>query len=83
MDNINILTDPIYSERTSPVSFFGPKRVKLLGVKFDDLPKIDLVLVSHNHYDSFDTKTLNRLVKRDNPQILLGIGNSYYLDLKI
>ncbi len=82
IDGVNIITDPIYSKRTSPFSFLGPKRVKLPGVKFEDLPKIDVVLISHNHYDSFDVKTLNKLIKRDNPKILFGIGNSYYLDEK-
>ena len=82
IDKINIITDPIYSKRTSPVSFFGPKRVKLPGVKFNDLPKIDVILISHNHYDSFDIKTLNKLIERDDPKILLGLGNSYYLDKK-
>ncbi|NRA73579.1 MAG: MBL fold metallo-hydrolase [Rickettsiales bacterium] len=80
MDGINIITDPIYSNRSSPVSFLGPKRVKLPGVKFEDLPKIDIILISHNHYDSFDIKTLNQLIVRDNPKILLGLGNAYYLD---
>ena len=79
IDGVNILTDPIYSERASTLSFFGPKRVKLPGVRFDDLPKIDLILISHNHYDSFDTKTIKDLINRDNPKILFGIGNSYYL----
>jgi L-ascorbate metabolism protein UlaG (beta-lactamase superfamily) len=79
MDNVNILTDPVYSKRTSPVSFLGPKRVKLPGIKFEDLPKIDVILISHNHYDSFDVETLDKLITRDNPKILFGLGNSYYL----
>ncbi len=80
MDGINILTDPIYSEHAAPFSFTGPKRVKDPGINFNDLPKIDLILISHNHYDSFDIDTLRKLKERDNPQILLGIGNRYYLD---
>ncbi len=79
MNGINILTDPIYSERTSPVSFAGPKRVKKPGVAFYDLPKIDAVVISHNHYDHFDVDTLEKLAKRDAPKIFLGLGNSYYL----
>lgn len=82
IDGVNILTDPIYSKRASPLIFIGPTRVKLPGIKFDDLPKIDLILISHNHYDSFDVKTLDRLIKRDNPKILFGLGNSYYLNQK-
>lgn len=56
--------------------------MKLPGVKFTDLPKIDVILISHNHYDSFDVKTLEKLIKRDDPKILFGIGNSYYLSKK-
>lgn len=82
IDGVNILTDPVYSKRTSPVSFLGPKRVKLPGVKFDDLPKIDLILISHNHYDSFDVKTLSQIIARDNPKILFGLGNAHYLKKK-
>lgn len=78
-DGVNILSDPVYSNRTSPLTFAGPKRVKRPGVKFDDLPKIDVIIISHNHYDSFDVRTLERLIKRDNPVILFGLGNSYYL----
>ena len=78
-DGVNILSDPVYSTRTSPLTFAGPKRVKRPGVKFDDLPKIDVIIISHNHYDSFDVRTLERLIKRDNPVILFGLGNSYYL----
>ncbi|MBL6785563.1 MAG: MBL fold metallo-hydrolase [Rickettsiales bacterium] len=79
-DGVNILSDPVYSKRTSPLTFAGPKRVKKPGVKFDDLPKIDIIIISHNHYDSFDVRTLERLIKRDNPVILFGLGSSYYLD---
>ncbi len=82
IDGVNIITDPIYSKRASPFSFAGPKRVKLPGIKFDDLPNIDIILISHNHYDSFDKKTLDDLIKRDNPYILFGIGNANYLKNK-
>jgi len=58
---VNILTDPIWSERASPVGFAGPRRVAAPGVRFEDLPPIDLVLVSHNHYDHLDLPTLKRL----------------------
>lgn len=79
MDGVNILTDPIWSQRASPFSWIGPKRVKRPGIKFKDLPPIDIVLVSHNHYDHMDTPTLKKLIERDQPKILFGIGNSYYL----
>ncbi len=57
----NILTDPIWSERASPISFAGPRRRRKPGVAWDDLPPIDLVLISHNHYDHLDLPTLRRL----------------------
>jgi len=79
MDGLNVLTDPIWSERASPVSFAGPKRVRPPGIRFDDLPPIDVVLISHDHYDHLDLPTLERLWKRDHPKILLGLGNDLLL----
>ncbi|HYD36098.1 MAG TPA: MBL fold metallo-hydrolase [Allosphingosinicella sp.] len=76
---LNLLTDPIWSERASPFSFIGPKRVRSPGVRFEDLPKIDLVLVSHNHYDHMDLPTLKRLWRRDRPHILTSLGNEAIL----
>ena len=76
---LNILTDPIWSDRASPFSFIGPKRVRAPGVRFEDLPKIDLVLVSHNHYDHMDLPTLKRLWRRDRPQIVTSLGNDRIL----
>jgi len=73
---LNILTDPIWSERCSPVSWAGPRRVVRPGIRFDDLPPIDVVLVSHNHYDHMDLPTLQRLARRDNPVVLTGLGNA-------
>jgi L-ascorbate metabolism protein UlaG (beta-lactamase superfamily) len=76
---LNILTDPIWSERASPFSFVGPKRVRAPGIRFEDLPKIDLVLVSHNHYDHMDLPTLKRLWERDRPAIVTSLGNETIL----
>jgi len=76
---LNILTDPIWSERASPFSFAGPRRVRAPGVRFEDLPKIDLVLVSHNHYDHMDLATLKRLWDRDRPLIVTSLGNDTIL----
>ena len=78
-EGVNIITDPIYSERASPFSFIGPKRYAEPGVAFDDLPKIDAVLISHNHYDHLDIPTLKRLVARDNPRIVVPLGNKDFL----
>jgi len=76
---LNILTDPIWSERASPFPFVGPRRVRAPGVRFEDLPRIDLVLVSHNHYDHLDLPTLRRLWDRDRPQIVTSLGNDSIL----
>ncbi len=72
---LNLLLDPVWSERASPVSFAGPKRVNAPGVTLDDLPPIDAVLVSHNHYDHLDTATLAWLTRRDRPRIVTPLGN--------
>jgi L-ascorbate metabolism protein UlaG (beta-lactamase superfamily) len=72
---LNILTDPVWSERTSPFAFIGPRRVRAPGVRFEDLPRIDLVLISHNHYDHLDLATLGRLWRRDRPLIVTSLGN--------
>ncbi|HEY2806568.1 MAG TPA: MBL fold metallo-hydrolase, partial [Gemmatimonadales bacterium] len=60
----NVLTDPVWSRRVSPVAFAGPKRHRAPGVKFEDLPSITLVLLSHNHYDHCDLATLRRIAAR-------------------
>ncbi|MBB4237934.1 MBL fold metallo-hydrolase [Rhizobium esperanzae] len=73
--DVNIVTDPLWSERASPVGFAGPKRVSPPGIAFDDLPAIDVVLLSHNHYDHLDIATLRRLVERDQPLIITPLGN--------
>ncbi|RFC63768.1 hypothetical protein DYI37_10570 [Fulvimarina endophytica] len=75
VSGVNILTDPVFSERASPVSFAGPRRVSPPGIAFEDLPLIDLVLVSHNHYDHLDLDTLARLAHRDNPLVVTPLGN--------
>jgi len=75
-DGIAILTDPIWSERASIVSWAGPKRVRKPGVAFDDLPHIDLVLLSHNHYDHLDLSTLNKLQQAFSPTILVAAGDA-------
>jgi L-ascorbate metabolism protein UlaG (beta-lactamase superfamily) len=61
---VNILTDPIWSERASPFAWIGPRRHRAPGVRFEDLPGIDFVLLSHNHYDHLDIATLRRLADR-------------------
>lgn len=75
----NLITDPVYSERVSPISWAGPRRVRSPGVALRDLPRIDVVLLSHNHYDHMDLPTLCWLNARDAPLIVTGLGNGYYL----
>lgn len=72
---LNILIDPVWSERVSPVSFAGPKRHNDPGIAFEKLPKIDVVLVSHGHYDHLDIATLSRLAKNDAPRVVTPLGN--------
>ncbi|TPG12138.1 MBL fold metallo-hydrolase [Sphingomonas oligophenolica] len=72
---LNILTDPVWSEKAGPFDLIGPRRVTAPGIRFDDLPPIDLVLVSHNHYDHLDKTTLAKLWKRDRPRIVTSLGN--------
>jgi L-ascorbate metabolism protein UlaG (beta-lactamase superfamily) len=73
---VGILTDPIWSERASPFRRTGPRRARKPGVTFDDLPKIDLILLSHNHYDHLDRATLSRLQKAFSPGILVAAGDA-------
>jgi N-acyl-phosphatidylethanolamine-hydrolysing phospholipase D len=76
----NILTDPIWSERCSPVSFAGPKRYTPPGVKIENLPKIDAVVISHNHYDHMDIPTLQILQNKFKPMFFVGLGNKEMLE---
>lgn len=76
IDGLNILTDPVWSYRVSPISFLGPSRVRPPGVRFEDLPKIDVVVVSHNHYDHLDLPTLRRLAEAHKPRYFVGLGNA-------
>jgi L-ascorbate metabolism protein UlaG (beta-lactamase superfamily) len=70
-NGLNILTDPIWSERASPLSWIGPRRRRKAGVSWEDLPPIDAVLISHNHYDHLDLPTLRRLAARGNSTFVL------------
>ena len=63
----SVLIDPVYSRRASPVSLAGPHRARAPGVRFEDLPTISLVLLSHNHYDHCDLRILRRLERCFHP----------------
>jgi len=73
-NGLNILTDPIWSDTAGPFGI-GPRRVTVPAIRFEDLPKIDLVLVSHDHYDHLDLATLGRLWRRDHPLVVTSLGN--------
>jgi L-ascorbate metabolism protein UlaG (beta-lactamase superfamily) len=72
---LNILTDPVWSKRASPVQWAGPARVNAPGIAFDKLPPIDIVLVSHSHYDHMDAGTIRQLVDAHNPRFITPLGN--------
>jgi L-ascorbate metabolism protein UlaG (beta-lactamase superfamily) len=73
--NLTILTDPVYAQRASPVQFAGPKRVRKPGLSFEELPNIDVVAVSHNHYDHLDIDTLKALNDKFHPLFLVPLGD--------
>jgi L-ascorbate metabolism protein UlaG (beta-lactamase superfamily) len=79
VDGVNIITDPVWSERVSPFTFAGPKRMRPPGILFNDLPRIDLVLLSHNHYDHLDIATLKHIHDKYNPKYIVPLGVSDYL----
>ena len=78
-DGVNLLTDPIWSERASPVSWAGPKRYRPPGIAFEDLPPIDVVMISHNHYDHLDLPTLQRLQAAFDPLFVVPAGDDVVL----
>ena len=71
-DGVNVLTDPIWSARASPVQWAGPERYVPPMIAFEDLPPIDAVLISHNHYDHLDLPTLQRLEAAFHPTYIVG-----------
>jgi L-ascorbate metabolism protein UlaG (beta-lactamase superfamily) len=71
----NILIDPVWSDRASPLKFAGPRRVNDPGIAFEALPKINTVLVSHGHYDHLDVATLSRLAGKFSPRVITPLGN--------
>jgi len=79
---LNILTDPVWSDRVGPFGLFGPKRVQAPGVTLKDLPPIDVILISHNHFDHMDLATLKFLWRRDRPLIITSLGNDTILKAK-
>jgi N-acyl-phosphatidylethanolamine-hydrolysing phospholipase D len=79
LDGVNLLTDPHWSNRASPVSFGGPPRITPPGLGFEDLPPIHLVLISHDHYDHLDEATVKRLWATHRPRFLVPLGLKAWL----
>jgi N-acyl-phosphatidylethanolamine-hydrolysing phospholipase D len=74
LDGVNLLTDPQWSDRASPVGFAGPRRVSAPGLRFEDLPPIHAVVISHDHYDHLDVATVRRLAREHRPRFLVPLG---------
>lgn len=79
VNGLNIITDPIWSERASPFTWAGPKRMRPPGIRFEDLPPIDLVIISHNHYDHLDIATMKRLAQEHKPKVITPLGVGMFL----
>ncbi|MDF1664495.1 MAG: MBL fold metallo-hydrolase, partial [Planctomycetota bacterium] len=80
MQGLNILTDPIFSNRCSPVTWAGPKRCRNPGLKLEDIPPLDAILISHNHYDHLDLPTLFALKEKNPAPIFTSLGNKATLE---
>lgn len=80
VDGVNILTDPVWSKRVSPFSWIGPRRMAPAGIRFGDLPRIDVVLLTHNHYDHLDIATMRMVFGAHHPTIVVPLGVKPFLD---
>lgn len=76
---LNILTDPLFSPRASPAQWAGPKRVRAPGVAVRDLPPIDIILLSHNHYDHMDLPALRQISRHHQPHVVTPLGNARHI----
>lgn len=81
MDGLTLVTDPVWSMRVGPFPWLGAARVRMPGISFEDLPQVDAVLLSHDHYDHLDVPTVKRLVWRDAPRLLCGLGVDRTLEI--
>jgi len=81
VDGLNVLTDPSWSDRAGPTSWIGARRVTAPGLAFEDLPRIDVVTISHDHYDHLDLPTVKRLAAADDPLFLVPLGmKAWFVD---
>ncbi len=80
ISGLNLLTDPIFSQRASPFSWIGPKRIRSPALAIEALPKIDVVLISHNHYDHMDIPSLELLEETNHPLYIVPLGNKKILE---
>jgi L-ascorbate metabolism protein UlaG (beta-lactamase superfamily) len=80
MEGVNILIDPVWSMRASPITWAGPKRMRQPGIHFGSLPRIDLVLLTHNHYDHLDIETIKAIDKDHRPQYIVPLGVNHILE---
>jgi len=76
---LNVLTDPVWSERVGPFSFAGPKRIVEPGIRYEDLPPIHVLLISHNHYDHIDIETVKRFSRDHKPRIVVPLGDGAWM----
>ncbi len=79
LPGLNVLTDPVFSQRASPLKFAGPKRVRAPGIIIDDLPPIHVVIISHNHYDHLDLESLKLIDEKFHPLFLVPLGDGKLL----
>ena len=79
VQSLNVMTDPIFSKRATFLSWIGPSRHRAPGAELSAIPKIDVVLISHNHYDHMDIESLKKIERRDHPIFIVPIGNKIYL----
>ena len=79
MGGLTMITDPIWSKVCGPLGLLGPKRLVKLSTDLHELPKIDIIFLSHNHFDHMCLRTLRALQKRYNPLVITGLGNGRYL----
>jgi len=79
LDSVNILTDPHWGERASPIGFAGPRRLVPPGITFEDLPPIHAVVISHDHYDHLDETTVRRIAREHHATFFVPLGMKAWL----